>query len=100
MLSLIKIAMDPNKHRSVIRYMNQNSPRMVHHKSRNCNYPVHPPFKKILIANRGEIACRIIKTAKKLNVKTVAVYSDPDAKSMHVDMADEAYHIGKLSVYF
>lgn len=51
-------------------------------------------FKKILIANRGEIACRIIKTAKKLGVKTVAVYSDADADALHVEMADEAIHIG------
>ncbi|KAG7199542.1 hypothetical protein KM043_014153 [Ampulex compressa] len=49
---------------------------------------------KILIANRGEIACRISKTAKKLGVKTVAVYSDVDKNSMHVDQADEAYCIG------
>lgn len=51
-------------------------------------------FKKILIANRGEIACRIIKTAKKLGIKTVAVYSDADADALHVEMADEAIHIG------
>lgn len=51
-------------------------------------------FKKILIANRGEIACRIIKTAKKMGIATVAVYSDADADAMHVDMADEAIHIG------
>lgn len=51
-------------------------------------------FKKILIANRGEIACRIIKTAKKLGIKTVAVYSDADADALHVEMADEAVHIG------
>jgi propionyl-CoA carboxylase alpha chain len=51
-------------------------------------------FKKILIANRGEIACRVIKTARKMGIKTVAVYSDADARALHVEMADEAVHIG------
>ena len=51
-------------------------------------------FKKILIANRGEIACRVIRTAQKMGIKTVAVYSDADARSPHVKMADEAVHIG------
>jgi len=51
-------------------------------------------FKKILIANRGEIACRVIKTAKLMGIKTVAVYSDADRNALHVKMADEAYHIG------
>ena len=51
-------------------------------------------FKKILIANRGEIACRVIRTAKKMGIATVAVYSDADARSPHVEMADEAVHIG------
>ena len=51
-------------------------------------------FTKILIANRGEIACRIIKTARKLGIKTVAVYSDADRNALHVAMADEAVHIG------
>ena len=51
-------------------------------------------FKKILIANRGEIACRVIKTAKKMGIKTVAVYSDADRDARHVEMADEAVHIG------
>ena len=51
-------------------------------------------FKKILIANRGEIACRVIKTAKKLGIATVAVYSDADRGALHVEMADEAVHIG------
>ena len=51
-------------------------------------------FKKILIANRGEIACRVIKTSKKMGIKTVAVYSDADCDALHVKMADEAVHIG------
>ncbi|MDH4441765.1 MAG: acetyl/propionyl/methylcrotonyl-CoA carboxylase subunit alpha [Rhizobium sp.] len=51
-------------------------------------------IQKILIANRGEIACRVIKTAKKLGIKTVAVYSDADRNALHVEMADEAVYIG------
>ncbi|WP_293440900.1 acetyl/propionyl/methylcrotonyl-CoA carboxylase subunit alpha [Planktotalea sp.] len=51
-------------------------------------------FKKLLIANRGEIACRVIKTAKKMGITTVAIYSDADKNALHVEMADEAIHIG------
>ena len=51
-------------------------------------------FDKILIANRGEIACRVMKTARKMGIKTVAVYSDADRNALHVQMADEAVHIG------
>lgn len=51
-------------------------------------------FKKILVANRGEIACRVFKTAKRMGIATVAVYSDADRDALHVQMADEAVHIG------
>ncbi|MHB1219325.1 MAG: acetyl-CoA carboxylase biotin carboxylase subunit [Alphaproteobacteria bacterium] len=51
-------------------------------------------FKKILIANRGEIACRVMRTCKRMGIKTVAVYSDADAGSLHVEMADEVMRIG------
>ena len=52
------------------------------------------PFEKILIANRGEIACRVIRTARKMGIKTVAVFSEADANAVHVKMADEAVCIG------
>src|SRR5689334_24934229 len=51
-------------------------------------------FSKILIANRGEIACRVIKTARRLGVRTVAVFSDADATARHTRLADEAVRIG------
>ncbi|MGQ3030300.1 MAG: acetyl-CoA carboxylase biotin carboxylase subunit, partial [Ferrovibrionaceae bacterium] len=57
--------------------------------------PAPIPFKKILIANRGEIACRVIRTCQRLGIGTVAVYSDADDGAMHMRMADEAVHIGK-----
>lgn len=56
--------------------------------------PLVAPIKKLLVANRGEIACRVIKTAKKMNIETVAIYSSVDRNAMHVKMADEAYLVG------
>ena len=51
-------------------------------------------FSSVLIANRGEIACRVIRTCQKLGIEAIAVYSDADEKSLHVQMADRAVHIG------
>ena len=56
--------------------------------------PQQPLFGTVLVANRGEIACRVIKTARRMGIATVAVYSDADREARHVTLADEAVHIG------
>ena len=53
-----------------------------------------PTLSRLLIANRGEIACRVIRTARRLGLRTIAVFSDADRASRHVVLADEAWHIG------
>lgn len=75
----------------------QSSTQFPHHSIRSFSskrFSLKPHFEKILVANRGEIACRIIKTAKMLGIRTVAVYSEQDRDAMFVMMADEAYEIG------
>jgi 3-methylcrotonyl-CoA carboxylase alpha subunit len=77
----------------LIRSVNKPSNFFSTHLAKKNNKPP-PPFEKVLIANRGEIACRIIRTAKKMGMKTVAIYSTADSRSMHVSMADEAHCVG------
>ena len=54
-------------------------------------------IKSILVANRGEIALRVIRACKELDIKSIAIYSDEDSRSVHVKRADEAYHIGQAA---
>ena len=75
--------------------VNRLPKRLPKRRKRKVEVQAKPLFSKILIANRGEIACRIIRTCQRMGIKTVAVYSDADISSLHVRMADEAVHIGK-----
>eukprot|EP01104_Vermistella_antarctica_P013562 TRINITY_DN4122_c0_g1_i1.p1 TRINITY_DN4122_c0_g1~~TRINITY_DN4122_c0_g1_i1.p1 ORF type:complete len:709 (-),score=201.19 TRINITY_DN4122_c0_g1_i1:79-2205(-) len=77
--------------------MRATATRSIHSRSISGVQQQKPLIEKIVIANRGEIACRVIRSAREMGVKTVAVYSDIDADSMHVSEADEAYNIGAAS---
>ena len=81
---------------NTMQYHSHNSPiltavRSNHHQANSA--VKYRPISKILIANRGEIACRVMRTAKKLGIQTVAVYSDPDKASLHVAMVCTCYRI-------
>jgi propionyl-CoA carboxylase alpha chain len=78
----------------VQRFTEASQPPTVQGKRRPAGTTGMDLFQKILIANRGEIACRIIKTARRMGIATVAIYSDADRDALHVEMADEAVHIG------
>src|SRR5260221_14262789 len=85
------------KRRAAIRRAPQKVPRLKRqprqHASIGSSNP-GPMFKSVLIANRGEIACRIARTAKRMGLRTVAVYSEADADALHVRLCDEGHAIG------
>jgi propionyl-CoA carboxylase alpha chain len=89
MAALARIGLTPSRTVDALKGDRYNSSRQIHDRDGRGRM-----FSKILIANRGEIAVRIIKTARRMGIRTVAVFSDADKDALHVEMADEAVHIG------
>jgi len=97
MLHRIKIIShfkDSSLKKRTLTKINQNKISIQPYSNSTRSAPIMKPIQKLLIANRGEIACRIMRTTKRLGIKTVAVYSEPDYNQMHVKQSDEAYCIG------
>lgn len=87
-LNCFRLSLFFSRSRQIHRYLSTQINRNV---LAAANEQFHKPIHKILIANRGEIACRVVKTARRLGIRTVAVYSDADKNSLHVNMVYQTF---------